>query len=235
MQIEVLVRQGPVEGLRRQARLGRLTVGREPGPEGLLLPDDAHVSRQHGELFEEEGRVVYRNLSPNGTVVDRRPVRDRVVLEPRSELRFGDLHVVEVQYRPRLLPAATGGGDRGILKRGLLQRPLVRGLLAAYLLGIVALALGMALRGESDPVRRFEPVGQSYAEEYRPEGVGEAALEDRLARARHLVQELARFERAGRRQEAKQACRSLMALDADPASPVYRFAARRLGELESGP
>lgn len=231
--VVLLIRKGPTAGSRIELELGRVEIGRDPGPDGVLLPGDSQVSRLHGELREDKGRVVYRNLSPNGTLVDRAIVKEERELAPGAELRLGSEYLIEVQFRPRERAAKTAPeAESGAPWRsGLLARPAVRAGLAIYLLALVALAVFLSLRGETTVVDEFAPAHREYLASYRPVGVDPEARKARLARADRLVADLLALERTEAWDEARTACRELMAIDADPRSPVYRFAARHLGAL----
>jgi pSer/pThr/pTyr-binding forkhead associated (FHA) protein len=229
----LLVRKGPIAGSRIELELGRVDIGRDPGPDGVLLPGDSLVSRLHGELREDHGRIVYRNLSPNGTLVDRAIVREERELAPGAEIRLGNDYLIEVQFRPRERPAkAAPRGDSGNLwNSGPLARPAVRAILAVYLVALVVLAVFLSLRGQSTILDQFAPVRHEYLASYRPAGIDPEAKKARLDRADRLVADLLALERAESWDAARLACRELMAIDGDPRSPIYRFAARRLGAL----
>jgi Inner membrane component of T3SS, cytoplasmic domain len=231
--VVLLVRKGPTAGSRIELELGRIEIGRDPGPDGVLLPGDSQVSRLHGELREDQGRIVYRNLSPNGTLVDRAIVREERELSPGAEIRLGNDYLIEVQFRPRERPAkAAPQGESGALWRsGPLARPAVRVILVVYLVALVALAVILSLRGQPTILDQFAAVRQQYLASYRPAGIDPEVRKARLARADRLVADLFALERAESWEGARLACRELMAVDGDPRSPVYRFAARHLGAL----
>lgn len=233
--VVLMVRKGPTAGSRIELELGRVELGRDPGPDGVLLPGDSQVSRLHGELREDQGRIVYRNLSPNGTLVDRAIVREERELAPGAEIRLGIDYLIEVQFRPRERPAkAALQGESGALWRtGPLARPAVRVILAVYLIALIALAVFLSLGGQPTVLDQFAPARREYLVSYRPAGIDPEARRARLARADRLVTDLFALERAESWEDARLACRELMAIDGDPRSPVYRFAARYLGALAS--
>lgn len=232
--VVLLIRKGPTSGSRIELELGRIDLGRDPGPSGVLLPGDSQVSRLHGELREQGGRVFYRNLSPNGTLLDRAPVREERELQPGAELRLGEEYLIEVQFRRERLSTPTApqkGGVGDPLRSGLLARPAVRAGLAAYLLALVSLAIFLGLRGERTVVDEFAPARQSYLASYRPAGLASEERRERVGRADRLVSEILAADRSEDWDQARAACRELMALDGNPASPIYRFGARQLGAL----
>jgi len=232
--VEIRVVNGPMAGHTERIDLGRKVLGREPGADGLLLTGDEHLSRRHAELSERDGEVWLQNLSRNGSVVNGKLVQSEARLRPGTEIRLGDRHRLEVRYRPvRQRPVTGDDVSGGLLSTGPLAKPAVRIALAAYLLGMVFLAVGFSLRDDSDVLSEFAEIHQEYETSYRPEGVSQDALQRRAEQARMLVQQMAAKERAGLDAEARRACRSLMALDSDPSSPIYRYAARSLGRLEA--
>jgi pSer/pThr/pTyr-binding forkhead associated (FHA) protein len=229
----LLVRKGPIAGSRIELDLGRVAIGREPGPDGVLLPGDAQVSRLHGELRLDEGKVFYRNLSPNGSLLDRAIVQGEKELTPGAELQLGTTYLIEVQFRPRERPAKTElrAASGALWQSGPLARPAVRAGLAVYLLALIVLGVFLSLRGETTVVDEFAPAHREYLARYHPAGVDAEERKLRLARADRLVADLFALERAEAWEGARTACRQLMAIDGDPGSPIYRFGARHLGAL----
>ena len=229
--VVVEIRKGPLEGTELQLELGHVVLGREPGPGGILLSGDQQISRRHGELLEERGQLIYRNLSANGTWVNRELIRQQQVLRPGAELRLGDRTLLELRFEasePTSALTEIVGEGGNVARRGPLAKPLVRALLLTYILGVVA--LGLFFHSSSSSRDDFEPVREDYAL-YRPAEASEVVLEGRLTRAAQLARRLEAFERRESWTRARATCRELMALDSDPDSPIYRFAARRLGEL----
>lgn len=228
--VTLTVRGGPMEGARREVQLGRLVLGRNPGADGYLLTGDVQVSRRHGELVEERGRVVYRNLSPNGSRVDGEPESGDRVLAPGAVLELG-AHRVEVRFEPSPADRQTAAAAGGLWSSGPLARPAVRIALAAYFVALAGLVTAATLGGGRDLSTLWNEARESYRTEYRS---GELEAEERAARldeADRLFHRLLALERSERWDEARAVCRRLMAIDGDAASPLYRFAARRLGTL----
>jgi hypothetical protein len=235
-EVGVSVMEGPLSGQRQALRLGKVVLGREPGPDGFKLVGDLGVSREHGELRVEGQRVLYRNLSANHTAVDGVEVQGEIELRPGSALRIGQ-HLVKVDFRPALgsVDHPPDSVQAGILKRGVLARPAVRTLVVVYLLIIVGFAFYLGSVREPSVARAFRAVSLDYRAHYRPPGwplrtvAGELA--NRTAEAGRLVGELEGMERAERWSEARMVCRQIMDLDRDPASPLFRFAARETARL----
>ena len=119
-----------------------------------------------------------------------------------------------------------GGRAAGPLARGPLANPMIRVLLVAYLAGMVALGVYLAVSDDESAAEAFDRTRAEYTESYKPDGVSAQVLEHRLAEAERLVRELGVLER-----KERSVCRQLMALDSDPDSPIYRFAARRMAAL----
>jgi hypothetical protein len=228
--VTLIVRSGPMEGARVDSSLGRLTLGRSPGPHGFVLTGDEQVSRHHGELALENDRVTYRNLSPNGSQLDGQPVEDAVTVTPGGLLEIGS-HRIELRFDPTATQVRDPEHDGPLWRTGLLARPGVRAGLVVYLALLASLVLLATGSGADDVGALWEEARSSYLTEYHPEELGEEDRAERLEEAERLVDLLVTLERRERWDEARLVCRRLMAIDRDPASPVYRFAAKRLGAL----
>lgn len=237
MRVSLVMRKGPMAGqqkdlLPESIASGKLAIGREPGPGGLILAGDATVSRRHGDLFQENGQLVFANLSANGTEVDGKIVMGRQSLKPGAMLKLGS-HEIEVLYKlPESKRSSSDSGGGSLLQHGPLAKPAVRILLAAYLLAILALAIFLWARGEDSAIRAYQKARETYSDQYLSSpDIPEAESEARLARADQLALELEAHVRGERWLLAEATCRELMTLDNDTGSPLYQFAARRLGEL----
>lgn len=229
----VMVRKGPQGKGRYPCRLGRIVLGREPGSDGLILSGDPSVSRRHGELLTRGQSVLYRNLSPNGSLVDGTVVQDTAPLGPGSKIQLGNRYVLEVHFEATPREETRGTGDSGEVwwRRGPLAQPLVRVLLVAYLVGLGGVATFFGLRSEPDVLAEFGATRQVYANDYLVRTLPPEHREERLERAERLLLKLQALERMEDWDEARLACRALMALDGDPDSPVFRFAADRHADL----
>lgn len=227
--VSLIIRNGPMEGTRRDLALGQTVIGRSPGPHGLLLSGDPSVSRLHGELLAEEDRVVFRNLSPHGSQVDGRPVDGSTTLEPGAVLGLGGYRV-EVRFERSEAERRAAADTAGLWRSGPLARPAVRAALVVYLVALVALVTAAVHGSGADLDRAWERARSAYLESYATE-LPAAVRGDRLATAERLVGRLRALERSERWEEARNVCRRLMAIDGDPSSPIFRFAARRLGDL----
>lgn len=87
---------------------GRAVLGRAPSCD-IVLPGN-HVSRQHAELFFNQGRLHVKDLgSANGTYVNRKRVNEAVV-NPGDEIRFDTL-VFEVESTRAQTLTATDGDE----------------------------------------------------------------------------------------------------------------------------
>lgn len=238
MKLTLVPRKGPSTGRHREIELGSLAhpwiLGRDPGPGGFLLEADSTVSRRHGQLLVEHGRLVYENLSPNGTLVDGTLALGRKTLESGSVLAFGQ-HEIEVRFA-RPASAAPGsdpdGAGASLWQHGPLARPAVRAALAVYLLGLLALSVVFLLRGPADPRASYLEARAEYADAYLPSlALDPREQARRLDRADFLAAELGAHVEAERWASARTACRRLMDLDGESESPLFRYAAQRLGEL----
>lgn len=234
MRVTLAIRKGPMLGRHRELELGpdpssRLVIGRDPGPGGWLLEGDSTVSRRHGELFVQGGRLVYENASSNGTQVDGSTVLGRCALQPGAVLAIGG-HEIEVRFRSKHKRADSEGGS--LWNAGPLANPGVRLALIAYLVALLALAVFLGVRGPGSGSADFLKAYSAYEERYLPSlSLGGDDQQKRLERATRLSAELEAHVQAERWNLADGTCRQLMALDQDPDSPIYRFAAERLGDV----
>jgi hypothetical protein len=227
MKVDIVVLGGELSGQRLTRDVGHVVLGREPGRDGVELPGDDSVSRRHGELFLEGGRLAYRNLSPNGSFVNDKLVEQTTILSPRDRIRLGATTVLEVLFgaagastAPLRRPPATASGP--------LAKPAVRILLGVYLVGLILLGAYLALGSDATSDQGWEDARSDYAS-YASPTLSESEKTARLDRADALVRNLRVWETTSRKDEARVVCAELMALDADPASPIYRFGARCSG------
>lgn len=238
MRVTLALRRGPMAGTQRDIDLaalpsGKLILGRDPGPGGWILDGDTTVSRLHGELTCEAGDLIYTNLSANGSGVDSGLLMGRQALKPGSFVKIG-AHEIEVRFEPPPSSRRTVEVEAGSLWRhGPLGKPLVRAVLAVYLVALLAVAVLLALRGGGSTDRAFEEARQAYVERYlKAAHLPESETARRLERADALVAELEAHVRGERWSLAEDICRELMALDdGDTRSPLFLFAAGRLGKL----
>ena len=237
MRLSLMMRKGPMAGKRRDldtaaTTSGKIALGREPGFDGLILDGDVTVSRRHGELLQDHGQLVFANLSANGTDVDGKLVMGRQALRPGAILKLGG-HEIEVQYQPQTSqPPPSDATEGSVWSSGPLARPAVRVLLAVYLLAMLLFAVFLASRGDDSAVRAYRQAREVYTEEYLSAAdLPKTVREARLAKADRLAQELEAHVRGERWNLAEATCRELMTVDHDTDSPIYRFAARRLGEV----
>lgn len=73
-----------------QLNLGETTIGRA-SVNDIQISDDTTLSKQHAKIMEEKGHFRLYDLgSTNGTFVNKRRVRQPVLLQPDDEIQFGD-------------------------------------------------------------------------------------------------------------------------------------------------
>jgi|GEM_PF-4783183 len=86
-----------------------IQIGREPDSKNAIqcFFDDQSVSRKQGVLTCRGSRIVFENLSINGTVVDDDPVgpNQKVTIHPGSAIEFGNKNAV-LRFRPKGLKRA---------------------------------------------------------------------------------------------------------------------------------
>jgi pSer/pThr/pTyr-binding forkhead associated (FHA) protein len=97
--LQLVVTKGPCSGLSIPVTGGTVSIGRDPHAD-LVLTGDQFVSSEHAKVTAGEHGVVLKNLSPNGTLVNGKPVVE-------SPLADGDTIAVGVAHliRVRVMPA----------------------------------------------------------------------------------------------------------------------------------
>ncbi|MCS6912727.1 MAG: sigma 54-interacting transcriptional regulator [Myxococcales bacterium] len=131
------IQTGRERGRRVQVGPGGLTLGR--GPHNQLVLSDHHLSTEHGQIFREDDRFIYRDLrSTNGSrlrrggtesVIDG-SLRWEVGLCDGDQLLLGDpsepvLLVCHIEPDPE--PEAEAAGDRVLVRRPLADAEAVAG------------------------------------------------------------------------------------------------------------
>jgi Regulator of ribonuclease activity B/FHA domain len=97
--ILVQVLAGPTKGMRHAFDFTPISFGREAG--NAVIVGDPHVSRHHGELRFESGSWSLINLSPNGTTVGRRKVKNKpAYLHEGETVSVGGQDVFAVHLEP---------------------------------------------------------------------------------------------------------------------------------------
>lgn len=91
---------GAQSGLQTTHTQPRLVFGREPATD--IAIDEAHLSRQHGELVCAEGYWSVVNHSANGTTVNGKKLKGDQprVLKPGDVVGVGKIKLFAVQYAP---------------------------------------------------------------------------------------------------------------------------------------
>lgn len=91
---------GAQAGLQTTHTTPRLTFGREPATDVAI--DEAHLSRQHGELVCADGYWSIVNRSANGTTVNGKKLKGDQprVLKPGDVVGVGKIKLFAVQYAP---------------------------------------------------------------------------------------------------------------------------------------
>jgi hypothetical protein len=160
---------GPEKGQTFRCAPAATAVGRDASCEVVLT--ESVISRQHMRIERRGETWILKNLSANGTLVNRKPA-DEVVLADGDEIRLGAKtrlrFIVEtvtpvVGGRPQFRPRATGQGDDEAAKEGegaeeeklsLFKRR--KGLfigLGIWLLVVLGIAVAMLWKKSSDAAR----------------------------------------------------------------------------------
>lgn len=240
--LRIAFARGPMAGESSSHDLGALLIGREPNPEAgqqslMLRGADSSVSRNHALIFDRDGEVVLQNSGANGTAVNGKLVLEETQLKPGDTIAIGANHEFRVDWQ-LVGSAARNASDRKeksapVTSSGPLRSPIVRTVLAVYLLGILAVALWFSWRGGApeEITDDWPELGAAY-KEYEPAGV-DAKEKARRTRYAEAILVRLRVLRANERDEdVRRLCRELMRLDADIQSPLYRYGARCLGSTE---
>jgi hypothetical protein len=217
--------------------VGRVAIGRLPGEGGLELKGaDASVSRLHAELVEKDGGVELKNLSPNGTVVNGKLVVDSVSIGSGALIEIGERHPFKVHW--------TSVGETQVLSTrklekktaatassGPLSSPVVRVVLAVYLLGMVGVAVWLQLGSGGETNDEWPALAAAY-DAYEGALSSEDVKKARAARAETLVRQIRVLKIRGAQRDTAPLCRELMSIDGEVKSPLFRYGARCLGEAQ---
>jgi pSer/pThr/pTyr-binding forkhead associated (FHA) protein len=240
--LQIRFTQGPMQGTTKQYDLGYLLIGREPRPEVdqqalILTGADGSVSRNHVALFDRDGQVILQNISGNGTRVDGTLIIEEAVLKPGAQITIGSHHQLEVKWqlvgrqkqedKDAKAPAATKAASSGLL-----ASPVVRALLAVYLVAIIGVAAYLSWQGgRNASIPDDWPQLSAAYEAYQPTEISAAEKTRRANLAEALLVRLRVLRANERTYEVKRLCRVLMRLDADIQSPIYRYGATCLGSI----
>ena len=73
--------------------IGRISIGRSQRSDICLDNSHVYASKRHGEIYYDGNQMIYRDLSTNGTMINRTMVKHRTV-----PLRRGDVILVAGRY-----------------------------------------------------------------------------------------------------------------------------------------
>jgi len=224
---------GPMAGSNAEFEVGRLIIGRLPGAGGLELKHaDSSISRVHAELIEDQGKIEIKNHSSNGTTVSGKLVLDSAPIEPGVQVQIGDNHVFEVHWASFDTVGKKNHPDgkaEESTSQGILASPVVRAVMAVYLLGMVAVGVWVSGSGSGDEITDDWPELASVYASYQPKGISPDVLAQRAAQAEFLVRKLRVSKTQGLDNEVDKICREIMSLDGDHQSPLFRYGAACLG------
>lgn len=214
---------------------GRCTIGSEiDAGLDVLLTEDPAVQPRHAELLEEDGELMLQLLVPDSKAsVNRKRIQQNTAtkLKPGSEVRLGKSSILKFEFRLSGTSELSSKKAEPWWRSGKLADPRVRWGLAIYLLALVAVAVAFQLRGEATAQDQYAKARTSYQVWCRDQGMPDQEVERRLSQADPLVQSLFALKNIEDWDDAKAACRKLMAIDGEPNSPLFKFAARQLGSL----
>lgn len=240
--VTLVFTQGPMKGESMQRDLGALTLGREPSAlepgqmTVLLRGADGSVSRNHATLLDEGGRVLLRNVSGNGTLVDGKLVLEDAVLRPGSKVKVGSSHEFVVEWQVVGAAASKekseGISTSALMNAGPLASPVVRAVLVVYLGGLLAILAWLMLGSSGDlyVADDWPELEQAYAS-YETPTLSNEERARRLAFAQQTVSRVRVLRIKERSADVHKLCRELMSLEADINSPIYRYGAKCLGSF----
>ncbi len=142
----LIVRSPVVAPVEYELKPGKNSLGRKPDNQ-IMVPDTS-ASRNHAEIYCENGLAVITDLkSTNGTFVNRERIDKPIVLKSGDQIRIGQ-HLIDIRYRD------NNGADEMIAALSG-TRPFTRDLLLesidqhAILMDVVASQLTMILDRET--------------------------------------------------------------------------------------
>lgn len=243
MNVKLQFHAGPMRGDRHEVNLGTLVVGREPQIEGgetsfKLAGATQAISRSHFKLIYRLGCVYLQNLSANGTKIEGKVVFEEQELAPGTVVEPEEGTRITLSWTPlRRVGAYTdttkeAETSTSVLNSGPLASPLVRIILAVYLLAIVGLAVWLS-QGNSKTAYNAEEIATLIAryEVWANNNYDEKVVAAKLDVIDKRTATLQVLLSQGDRRAARVICRELMAVDGSIKSPLYQYAATCLSKL----
>ena len=231
---------GPLQGQRIELEVADqgVIIGRQPDRGGLELKGaDSSVSRSHARLLSSGGDIVLENLSPNGTKVNEQVTLDRVTLQPGDQVTIGDRYAFSIQWKSFAAELARGMETEepgSVVSQGALASPVVRAVIAVYLLGMVGVAVWFALQDSDTGIPDEWAALELAYQDYVAEGVSDQERAARIARADALVEEIRILRTRKVRTGVSSICREIMSLDKDVRSPFFQYGAACVGSRYLG-
>lgn len=238
--VTITFTRGTSTGNPLKFELGEVFIGTQPGPRGLLLKNANHkeVSRLHARLQDSEGVVELYNLSISGTRVDGKLVQGSIKLNPGAKIAIGANHVFLIEWESfvRVNKAETADGQerRTAAPAGPLASPIVRSVIAVYLLSMVGLMYWLSSTNTGTGVAADDwPQLRNGYEAFQPGTISPELRNQRLARAELLVRELRALKTQKNAEDIEPVCRQIMAVDSDIHSPLFQYGAGCLAAVKS--
>lgn len=255
--MRLVVVRGPAMG--RETALGEraVSLGRSSDA-GLVLGGDDFVSDVHAEVVPTPAGPQLRNFSPNGTRLNDVAVVKDVVLKAGDRLGLGSEYELEVRGpgtvpaprraepgpagrtavpapAPRPGPGRTAAADSGVAlapRRGLTRKQRDMALVLGAWVATGAF-FGWVLTPTEAPLPSLEEVRAQELAWSQARGWPETQTR-RVLDLLDLAQVHVQREDLG---SANEVLREAMAIrrPPDPESPAWRYAARRLGQLQGAP
>lgn len=243
MNVKLQFDSGPMRGDRHEVDLGTLVVGREPQIEGgetsfKLAGATQAISRSHFKLIYRLGCVYLQNQSANGTKVDGKVVFEEQELAPGTVVEPEQGTRITLSWTPlRRMGADTdtskeSESSASVLNSGPLASPLVRIVLAVYLLAVAGFAVWLSQDNSENAYNAQEVATlKSQYEVWANNNYDEKVVAAKLDVIGKRTETLQVLLSRGDRHAARVICRELMAVDGSIKSPLYQYAATCLSKL----
>jgi len=235
--LKLVVEKGPTAGTELTLSDGSVSVGRSPRS-GLVLKGDDFVSTEHATIAALGDVWSIHNLSPNGTLVNGRPVTDSPLVNG-DKISVGLQHLITVRTIPVARPAVpvpTPSSPSPQSPAGAAIAPPVRSgpklpmwLMVYFGFMMVALVALVIVKTTSAGTVGFADV---RAREQQHAAKHDLPVEQ-TSRVLWLLETATVHERRGDARSAYEAYREVLGARTpiDPQSPAYRYAAARIAAL----
>jgi len=253
--LKIVVEQGGASGTELPLSGGAVVIGRDPRAD-MVVSGDETVSKRHVEVTVRGDEVLLRNLSPNGTLVNGRPVMeapltagDSIAIGLHTLLRVRpyvaappapavpapraggiDTDKTVAWAPPRVAPSVPPAGTEPAAEPAAAGRLKLPVWLVAYLALMVVAFIGLLVMRMLDPgppgLTEIQAREQAFATANRLADV-------ETARVLRLLETAVVHERRGDERSAYEIYREMLGArwPVQPESPAYRYATSRIATL----